>query len=137
MSIPLVHLSVLPSVRLDVIFYIQVLLRSFLITYNSAATDKKLFIIGMGVPGRVLFHSTCMNPWVLPQGGARGKNLGHPDKVVFCSLFIQTTSYYTHGIRSMQKEYIVFVCSVRLSIHPSVHPSLRPSFRLSGCDSIC
>ena len=90
--------SVSPSVCPDVIpsvnpFYNQVLLRSFLITYNSAATIQKLFIFGMGVPGRVLFHSTSLNPWVMPQGGARGQNLGHPNKVVYCSLFIQTTSY--------------------------------------------
>ena len=45
--------DVIPSVNL---FYNQVLLRSFMITYNSAATDQKLFISGMGVPGRVLFH---------------------------------------------------------------------------------
>ena len=81
--------SVNPSVNL---FYNQVLLRSFSITYNSAATDKKLFIFGMGVPARVLFHSTSMNPWVMPQGGARGQNLGHSNKVAYCSLFIQTTS---------------------------------------------
>ena len=46
--------------------------------YNSAATDQKLFIFGMGVPGRVLSHSISMDPWVMPQGGARGQNLGHP-----------------------------------------------------------
>ena len=45
----------------------------------------------MGVPGRFLFHSTSMIPWVMPQGGARGQNLGHPNKVVYCNLFIQTT----------------------------------------------
>ena len=55
-------------------FYVKFL--SF--AYNSAATDKKLFIFGMGVPGRVFFHSTSMDPWVMPQGGARGQNLGHP-----------------------------------------------------------
>ena len=87
-----------PSVCPDVIpsispFHNQVLLRSFLITYNSAATDQKLFIFGMGVPGRILFHSTSMNPWVMLQGGAKGQNLGHPNKVVYCSLLIQTTSY--------------------------------------------
>ena len=32
-----------------------------------------------------------MDPWVMPQGGARGQNLGYPNKVVYCSLFIQTT----------------------------------------------
>ena len=86
--------SVRPGVILSVYpFYNQVLLGSFLITYNSAATDQKLFIFGMGVSGRVLFHSTSMDPWVMPQGGARGQNLGHPNKVVYCSLFIQTTSY--------------------------------------------
>ena len=81
-------------------FFNQVLLRSFLITYISAATDQKLFIFGMGVPGRVLSHSTSMSPWVLPWvvggggggGGARGQNLGHPNKIIYCSLFIQTTS---------------------------------------------
>ena len=60
-------------------FYNQVLLRSIII-YNSAATVQELFIFGMGVPGRVLFHSTSMNPWVMPQGGASGQNLGHPNK---------------------------------------------------------
>ena len=36
----------------------------------------------------------------MPQGGARGQNLGHPNKVVYCSSFIQTTSYErTMGIR--------------------------------------
>ena len=70
-------------------FYVKFL--SF--AYNSAATDQKLFIFGMGVPGRVLFHSTSVDPWVMPQGRARGQNLGRPNKVVYCSLFIQTTSY--------------------------------------------
>ena len=79
----------------------------------------------MVVPGRVLFHSTCMNPWVMPQGGARGQNLGHPNKVVFCSLFIQTTSYYTNGIWSMQKGYIRSVCLfICLSFCPSVCPDV-------------
>ena len=55
-------------------FYVKFL--SF--AYNSAATDQKLFIFGMGVPGRVLCHSTSMDPWVMPQGRARGQNLGHP-----------------------------------------------------------
>ena len=27
---------------------------------------------------------------LMPQGGTRGQNLGHPNKVVYCSLFIQT-----------------------------------------------
>ena len=86
---PSVIPSVIPSVNP---FYNQVLLRSFLITYKSAATDQKLFIFDMGIPGRVLFNSTSMNPLVMPRGGARGQNLGHPNKVVYCSLFIQTTS---------------------------------------------
>ena len=34
-----------------------------------------------------------MDPWVMPQGEAGGQNLGHSNKVVYCSLFIQTTSY--------------------------------------------
>ena len=58
-------------------FYFEV----FFITYNSAATDQKLFI----------FHSTSVNPWVIPRGRARGQNLGHSKKVVYYSLFIQTT----------------------------------------------
>ena len=32
------------------------------------------------------------------RGGARSQNLGHLNKVVYCSLFIQTTSYYTPDI---------------------------------------
>ena len=54
---------------------------------------KNFLYVVLGIPGRVLFHSTSMNPWVMPQGGTRGQNLGHPNKVVvYCSLFIQTTS---------------------------------------------
>ena len=56
---PFVRLGVIPSANH---FYNQVLLRSFSITYNSAASDKKLFIFGMGVPGRVLFHSYIYGP---------------------------------------------------------------------------
>ena len=65
----------------------KVLFGSFFITYMSAATDQKLFIFGMGVPGRVLFHSTSMHSWVMVQDGARGKNLGCLNKVVhvYCS----------------------------------------------------
>ena len=74
------------------LFHNQVLLQSFLITYICAATDQKLFIFGMGVPGRVLFHSTSMDPWVMPQGGARGKNLGHPNKVVYLSKAVLTST---------------------------------------------
>ena len=107
---PSVCPSVIPSVNP---FYNQVLLRSFLITYNSAATDQKVFISGMGVPGRIVFHSTSMDSWVISQGGARGQNLGHPNKVVYCSLFIQTTSYY-----------IVFVHSISPFVRPSVSPSV-------------
>ena len=55
-SFHLFCLSIPPSVLPSVQFYNQVLLRSFLITYNSAATDQKLFIIGIGVPGRVLLQ---------------------------------------------------------------------------------
>ena len=40
--------------------YNQVLLRSLLIMYISAATYQKLFVFGMQVPGRVLLHSTSM-----------------------------------------------------------------------------
>ena len=71
--------SVIPSVN---ICYNQVLIQSFLITYISAGTDQKLFIFGMGVPRKILFHSTSMKPWVMPEEGvggcrARGRNLGH------------------------------------------------------------
>ena len=55
-------------------FYVKFL--SF--AYNSAATDQKLFIFGMGVSERVLFHSTSIDPWVLPQDGARGQKLANP-----------------------------------------------------------
>ena len=50
-------------------FYVKFL--SF--AYNSAATDQKLFIFSMGVPGRVLFRSTSMALWVMPQGGQEVK----------------------------------------------------------------
>ena len=59
--------------------------------YISPATCQKLFIFGMRVPVRVLFHSTSIDPWVLPWGRARGQNLGSLNKVVYCSLFIQTS----------------------------------------------
>ena len=85
---PSFHLSGCDSINP---FYNQVLLRSCFITYSSAATDKIFFIFGVGVPGRVFFCSTSVDPWVMPQGGARGQNLEHPNKV-YCSLFIQTTS---------------------------------------------
>ena len=52
--------SVCPSFRPSV--NTQVLFRSYLITYISAATYQKLFIFGLGVPGRVFFHSTSMDP---------------------------------------------------------------------------
>ena len=58
----------------------------------SAATYQKLFIFGMGLPGRGLFHSIFMDPWVMPRDEARGQKLGHLSKGVYCSLFIQTTS---------------------------------------------
>ena len=68
--LPSVHPSVCPDVILSVNpFYNQVLLRSFSITYNSAATDQKLFIFGIRVPVRGLFHSTSINPWVMPRAG--------------------------------------------------------------------
>ena len=70
-------LSILPSICDSVYHtcYNQVLLLSCLIMYFSAATYQKLFIFGIGVPGRVLFHSTSMDPWVMPWDGARGQNL--------------------------------------------------------------
>ena len=67
---------VLPSVRPFVILsinicYNQVLLRSFLITYISAATDQKLFIFGMGVLGRVPFYTEPLR--VIPRAGLEVK----------------------------------------------------------------
>ena len=56
----------------------------FFIMYISAATYQKLFIFGMGVLERILLHSTSMDPWVMPRGGARGENLGCLNKVVYC-----------------------------------------------------
>ena len=53
--------------------YNQVLLRNFFIMYISAATYQKLFIFDIGVPGRVLFHSTSMDPWVMPRAGLEVK----------------------------------------------------------------
>ena len=86
---PSVHLFAIPSI---ITCYNQVLLVTVLITYISAATYQKLFIFNIGVPGRVLFYSTSMEPWVMPGGGARGQNLGCLNKVVHCSLFIEETS---------------------------------------------
>ena len=90
---PFIYLSFPPSVIPYInTCYNQVLLQSFLIKYVSAATFQKLFIFCMGVPWRVLFHSMSMNSWVMPRGRARGQNLGPLNKVVYFSLFIQTTS---------------------------------------------
>ena len=41
--------------------------------YISAAIYQKLFIFGMGVPGRVLFYSTSMDSWVMPGAGLEVK----------------------------------------------------------------
>ena len=49
--------------------YNQALLQSFLITYISVATYQKLFIFGIGVPGKVLFHSISIDPLVMPGRG--------------------------------------------------------------------
>ena len=64
------------SVMFALKFYVKFL--SF--AYNSAATDKTVFIFGIGVQCTWdgLFHSTSMDSWVMPQGGARGQNLGYP-----------------------------------------------------------
>ena len=59
--------------------------------YISAATYQKLFIFVVGVPRRVLFQSSSMDPRVMPRGEARGQNLGCLNKD-YCSMFIQTTS---------------------------------------------
>ena len=61
----------------DVMFTSKFFVKFLSFAYNSAATDQKLFIFDMGVPGRVLFRSTSKDPWVMPQGRARGQNLGH------------------------------------------------------------
>ena len=78
-----VHPSFLPSSDLLTSAVTKFYFEVFLIMYISAATYQKLFIFGMGVPGRVLFHSTSMDPWVMPRGGARGQNLGCLNKVVY------------------------------------------------------
>ena len=77
------HSSVRPTICQLTPAIIKLLFRSFLITYISAATYQKLFLFGMGVPGRVLFHSACVDLWVMPRDRARGQNLGHLNKVVF------------------------------------------------------
>ena len=38
----------------------------------------------------------------MPQGGARGQNLGHPNKIVYCSLFIQI---YTNSLLIKKDEH--------------------------------
>ena len=81
---PSVHPFVIPSVNIAITkFYFEV--------FSLHISLQPLFILGMGVPGRVLFHSTSVDPWDMPWGRARGQNLGHLNKVVYCSLFIQTT----------------------------------------------
>ena len=39
-----------------------------------------------------------MNPWVMPQGRARGQNLGHPNKVVYYSFFYTNNILIKMGI---------------------------------------
>ena len=68
-------------------FYFEVFL-----LHISLQPHLKLFIFSMGVPGRVPFHSTSMDPWVMPRDRAKGQKLERLSKVVYCSLFIQTTS---------------------------------------------
>ena len=57
----------------SVMFMSKFYMKFLSFAYNSAATDQKLFIFGMGVPGRVLFHSTSMDPWVIPRAGLEVK----------------------------------------------------------------
>ena len=101
---PSIHLSALPSfhpsfclsvhpwfhpLTLSITkFYFEV----FWLLTTLQPLIKKLFIFGMGVPGRILFHCTSMNRCVMPWGMARGQNLGQSNKVVYCSLFVQTAS---------------------------------------------
>ena len=66
------------ALRNSVMFTSKFYVKFLSFAYNSAATQQKLFIFGMWVPGRVFVLSTSMDPWVMPQGGARGQNLGHP-----------------------------------------------------------
>ena len=54
---------------------------------------QKLFIFGIGVTGRVLFHSTFMNPWAMPRDGARGKILGRLNNKVVMQ-FVHTKNFF-------------------------------------------
>ena len=64
--LPSVHLWFHPLTLCLTRFYFEVFWLLII-----AATDQKLFIFGMRVPGRVLFHSASMNPWVVPKGGGQ------------------------------------------------------------------
>ena len=43
------------------------------LAYNSAATDQKLFMFGMEVPGRVFFHAPSMESGLCPRPGLKVK----------------------------------------------------------------
>ena len=60
-----VHLWFRPLTLSITKFYFKV----FWLLINSVATVQNLFIFGIGIPGRVLFHSTSMNSWVCPRAG--------------------------------------------------------------------
>ena len=74
---PFVCPSVLPSIP----FYNQVLLRGFLITYICSYWSKTFHNWhGVAWKGSLPFY--IYGPPSHAQGGARGQNLGHPNKVV-------------------------------------------------------
>ena len=109
---PSVRPSFRPSIHPSVnTCYNQVLLRSFLIVYISATTYYKLFILGMGVPGRVFFHSTSMDPWVMPRGGARGQNVGCLNKVVYCynQILLRSFLIMCISLQSLSRNYSYLV----------------------------
>ena len=104
--------SVFPSVRPSVhafVRYNQVLLRSFLIMYISAATYQKLFIFGMGVPGRVLLHSTSIDPWAMPWGGASGQNLECLNKVVYFYIQVLLWRFLSISLQQLIRNYSYLV----------------------------
>ena len=58
-------------------FTSKFLVKVSLSEYISQTTHQKAFIFEPWVPERVSFYAMSMAPGLMPQGGAKGQNLGH------------------------------------------------------------
>ena len=80
----------------SVVFTSKFYLKFLSFAYNSAATDQNLFIFGMGYLGGFSSIVHPRTPGLCPRAGLESKSWTPPitrynNKVVYCSLFIQTT----------------------------------------------